>query len=299
MVLFNSLFKNDLEATIYIGLIFVLILLINWIVSSILEKTLKSNAKIHITSVFFLKIIYVIILIYLIIEGFPIMKTIDPTYITILSTSISTAIAFASSGIFSNLISGIALIMIHSFDIGDIIKVKGDIGIIRNINLTRITIESFDNIIIEKSNSEILASSIINYSVKYDKIKKFDDFKRKMQYSELEEFEKEISNNNESKSEESRMKELFQSISKLGKSKKIHNFIFTMLYPYNKFHKKIQETEKLIKKYEETFGMRPVYHIFDLGLRIEVRFRILTQDAEKLFIYQPEFAKEIYQIIAM
>ena len=55
MVLFNSIFENDVEAAIYIGLIFALILLINWIVSFILEKTFKLKAKVHFTSVLFLK----------------------------------------------------------------------------------------------------------------------------------------------------------------------------------------------------------------------------------------------------
>lgn len=298
MVLFNSLFKNDLEAAIYICIIITIIILMNWLVSLIFERIEKISARIRITSVFILKIISVVVLIYLIIGGFPIMKTIDPTYNLILSTSISTAIAFASSGIFSNLISGIALIMIHSFDLGDIIKVKGHIGIIRNISLTRITIETFDNIFIEKSNNEILTSNIVNYSVKYDKIKKFDEFKKKMQYSDTNITKNEKDSIEEIKSEENIMKELFKSITKLGKSKKIHNFIFKMQYPYKKFHKKLEETNKIINKYEKIFGIKPVYHIFNFGLGIIVRFRILTEKAENLFLYQPEFANELYNVIA-
>ncbi len=287
MVLFNSLFPTDLEAGIYIGIIFLIVIFINWLISFVLERIQKLSAKIRITSIFILKIISVIFLIFLIFSGFPIMDQIDPTYKAILSTSVSTAIAFASSGIFSNLISGIALIIIHSFEIGDIIKIRNNVGIIRKINLTKLTIETFDNIIIEKSNTEILTSSIINYSLKYEKVKKFDEFKKKLQNIEIE----------SSQNQENIFHDLYQSIIKKKKSKKIHNFIFTMQYNYKEFHKKLEETDKLIEKYQDIFGIKPVYHIFDFGMRITVRFRILTENPEIIMKYQPEFAKELYQII--
>ena len=59
--------------------------------------------------------------------------------------------------------------LIIPFEVDDLVKREGDKGIIRAINLTKVKIETFDNLIIEKSNAQVLSSKIVNYTVKLGK----------------------------------------------------------------------------------------------------------------------------------
>ena len=163
-----AIFKSDFEAIIYLGGLLLLLLIINWIVSYILKRFKRISIQKRAITNFLVRIISLIIFIYFIIEGVPFIETIDAAYFTILTTSISTALAFASKGIFSNLVSGIVLLIVSPFDIGDVVRIKGELGVIRNIELLKTTIETFDNILIKKSNSEILNSKVTNYSVEVD-----------------------------------------------------------------------------------------------------------------------------------
>ncbi|MGV9173600.1 MAG: mechanosensitive ion channel domain-containing protein, partial [Promethearchaeia archaeon] len=205
--------------------------------------------------------------------------------------SLSTALAFASSGIFSNLISGIVLFSLKPFEIGDIIKIDGEIGIVRSVKLTTTVIETFDNIIVEKANTDVISSSILNYTINVSEIKSFVDFKKELHYTnEL------IAPANKEKFEEIEHSR-FKSRMKRQKREKIHNFIFQMEFPYQEFHRLINEVEKICTTYTDYFGFKPRYHISDVKNKIVVMFRILTFDASQIFNYQPQFAKEIYELI--
>jgi len=117
----------------------------------------------------------------LIIEGFPSFEEIDPTYAAILTGAISTALAFASSGIFKNLVSGIVLMFVGPFDVGDIIKIKSNKGIVRNITLSKTILETFDAKIIEISNTEVFSSSVVNYTHKISRFRDFEQFLKRIQ----------------------------------------------------------------------------------------------------------------------
>ncbi|MHA1750163.1 MAG: mechanosensitive ion channel domain-containing protein [Promethearchaeota archaeon] len=121
---------------------------------------------------FIFRLVLIVSFIYLIIDGFPSFTSIPNEYSAIITGSVSTALAFATSGIFSNYIAGLLIWVIDPFDIGDIVKVKGQKGIVRSITLTRVIIETFDRIIMEISNSELVSSIILNYSIKLKRKKK-------------------------------------------------------------------------------------------------------------------------------
>ena len=168
-----AIFKSDFEAIVYLGGLLLILLVINSLISFILKKIRKISIQKRVITNFIVRILSVIIFIYFVVEGIPFVETIDATYFTILTTSISTALAFASKGIFSNLVSGLILLIVSPFDIGDVVRIKGELGVIRNIELLKTTIETFDNILIKKSNSEILNSKVTNYSVEVDNIEQF------------------------------------------------------------------------------------------------------------------------------
>lgn len=295
-----ALFSSDLEALIYLIIIGVIIYLAIKFISSLLEKSPKIPLKQRIFINFVIRIIFVLILVYFIIEGFPAISQIDPQYTAVLTGAISTAIAFASSGIFANIVAGIVLIIIRPFDVGDLIKIDVDKGIVRSIGLTKIVLETFDNILIEKSNAQIISSSIINYTLKIGKKKDFKDFKKKILSPQdkgiIEAGGGYFYTNVFIEEELKNAYELFST----KNYPNLYNFTFRMSFPYKGFNKSISMIENLCKSYQEKkiFRLKPRYDIINFAQNITVKFRILTFDSEKIFNHQPQFAQDIFNIIS-
>ena len=294
-----TLFNSDLEALIYISIIAIILIIINKLIMSLVTGIKKFPSKYRIIISFILKIIIILIIAFLIIEGLPSFKNMDPTYQAILTGSISTAIAFASSGIFSNVVAGIVLLIVRPFEVGDLVKIKMDKGIVRSINLTRVVIETFDYIIIEKSNTEVISSPIVNYTIKMGKIKNVEAFIKKI----VSPVEKGLYSFLETPQEEENdyITEIKTVYGKFNK-KSIPNlfaYTFRMTFPYRRFRVMIEEVSNLSKEYQDKgiFYFKPRFHVIDLGFRITVKFRILTISSEKIFDFQSNFTHDIYKII--
>ncbi|MFW9828146.1 MAG: mechanosensitive ion channel family protein [Candidatus Thorarchaeota archaeon] len=294
-----AIFSTDLEALIYLVIIGVGFYLLNKVISSTIGKSEKIPLKQKIIINFALKIGTVLIVVFFIIEGFPIISLIDPTYTAVLTGAISTAIAFASSGIFANLISGIVLMLVRPFEVDDLVKIEGDKGVIRAINLTKVKLETFDNLIIEKSNAQVLSSKIVNYTIKLGKKKTFKDFKQKIlapQDIGFKDLYEHISNTK--KDLEENLYKVYDSFS-TKYYPKLYNFTFRMSFPYKGFKKIINEVAELCDFYNQkgTFRIKPQFDIVNFNISIIVKFRILTFSPQKIFDFQPKFAKDVYNII--
>ncbi|NVM38698.1 MAG: mechanosensitive ion channel, partial [Candidatus Lokiarchaeota archaeon] len=235
------LFKTDFEALIYFIIIGIAIFLINKFISSIVGKIKRIPLKDKIIVRFLLKIISIFVIIFLIIEGFPIFSYIPLEYVAILTSSISIAIAFASSGIFSNLISGIVLMIIRPLDVGDLVKIQNDKGIVRSIGLTKTILETFDNILIEKSNSQIISATIVNYTIKLGRRKSFEDFKKKI----LAPQDKGILTIEETLGDKDLERDLRDAYDKLHSKlyPNLYNYSFRMTFPYKRFRLIIDNIE--------------------------------------------------------
>ena len=293
------LFKTNEEALIYLLIIGVGFYLLNKLLSITIGKSEKIPLKQKIIINFTLKIAAVLIVVFFIIEGFPLISLIDPTYTAVLTGAISTAIAFASSGIFSNFFSGMVIMLIRPFEVDDLVKIEGDKGIIRAINLTKVKLETFDNIIIEKSNGQVLSSKIVNYTIKLGKKKSFKDFKSKIFapqdigfkgiYEDISNSKKEFENN---------LKIAYDSFPTKNYPK-LYNFTFRMAFPYKGFRVIINEVTKLCDLYNQKniFRIKPQFDIVDYNISIIVKFRLLTFSPQKIFDFQPIFAKDVYNII--
>ncbi|MHA1671294.1 MAG: mechanosensitive ion channel domain-containing protein [Promethearchaeota archaeon] len=237
--------------------------------------------------------------IYLIIDGFPSFTSIPNEYSSIITGSLSTALAFATSGIFSNYIAGLLMWIIDPFDIGDIVKFKGQKGLVKSITLTKVILETFDRIIIEISNSELVSSIILNYSIKLRRKKNYTQFKKLIRSpQEIGNARLDIDVYNEEKRKESE-EELNQFHEKVMKNDNnvVHSFNFKMHVPYHQFRIKVAEIEKICRKYKDVFGMKPSFHIIDFGNQIVLKFRILTLSETSLLMYQSKMVEELYKII--
>ncbi|MFX0043136.1 MAG: mechanosensitive ion channel family protein [Candidatus Hodarchaeota archaeon] len=294
-----AIFRSDIEALIYIIFIGVGFYLINKLVSSTVGKIEKIPLKQKIIINFTLKIATVLIIVFFIIEGFPIISEIDPTYTAVLTGAISTAIAFASSGIFANFISGIVIMLIRPFEVDDLVKIEGDKGIIRAIDLTKVKLETFDNLIIEKSNAQVLSSKIVNYTVKLGKKKTFKDFKNKILAPQDTGFKDiYVETLNSKKEFENNLKKVYDSFS-TNYNPKFYNYTFRMAFPYKGFRVIINEVAELCNLYNQKniFRIKPQFDIVDYNISIIVKFRLLTFNPQKIFDFQPKFAKDVYNII--
>ena len=63
---------------------------------------------------------------------------------------------------------------------GDVVKIKGTKGIIRQITLLNVIIETFEGVLVQISNTEVINSTIINYTKRIGRIKDFEAFKREV-----------------------------------------------------------------------------------------------------------------------
>jgi len=297
----TALFSSDLEALIYLLIIGIGFYLLNKVISATIGKSKKVSLKQKIIVNFALKIVTVLVIVFFIIEGFPLVSSIDPTgtYTAVLTGAISTAIAFASSGIFANFISGIVIMLIRPFEVDDLVKIEGDKGIVREINLTKMKIETFDNIIIEKSNGQVISSKIVNYTIKLGKKKSFKDFKSKILAPQDTGFKGIYEDILNSKREfESTLKKAYDSFSTKFYPK-LYNYTFRMAFPYNGYRVMMNKVAELCNYYNEKniFRIKPQFDVVDLNISIIVKFRLLTFDAQKIFDFQPKFAEDVYKII--
>ncbi|MGV9174068.1 MAG: hypothetical protein ACOC35_16085, partial [Promethearchaeia archaeon] len=75
-----QLFNSDFEAFLYLMALLILLLIINRIVSLLIEKNKKISKKQKIIVSFSLRLITAAVLLYLLLEGFPFMKNITNEY---------------------------------------------------------------------------------------------------------------------------------------------------------------------------------------------------------------------------
>ncbi len=294
-----ALFSSDLEALIYLLIIGVGLYLLNKLISATFGKSKKISLKQKMIFNFSLKIATVLIVVFLVIEGFPVVSLIDPTYTAVFTGAISTAIAFASSGIFANFFSGIIMMLIRPFEIGDLVKIDGDKGIIREISLTKMKLETFDNLIIEKSNAQVISSKIVNYTIKLGKKKTLEAFKQKILAPQDIGFKGLYEGISSSKNEfEDNLKKAYESFS-TKIYPKLYNFTFRMSFPYRGFRVIIDKVAQLCASYHEKniFRIKPQFDIVDYNVSIVVKFRLLTFNAQKIFDFQPKFANDVFNII--
>ncbi len=292
-----ALFNTDLEAIIIISIIAAILYLINKFISSFLSRIKKiSNKKKNLLN-FGIRIGSIILVVYLVIEGFPSFKSIPPQYTAILTSSISTAIAFVSSEIFSNFMAGLLLIIIDPFDLGDIVKIGNKKGVVISFTLSRIILETYDRITIDIANKQVVSSNIINYTKKLKDVKNFHEFEKKLNFPQ---YKGEAHLGGvlfvDEKENEKELKELYEKLIE-GKKELIYNFTFNMRYPYNRLRIKIHQTDNLCVKYKEKFGFKPRFHIINFGNEIHIKFRLIALNTKSIMEYLPEFAKEIFKII--
>ena len=72
-----------------------------------------------------------------------------------------------------------------------------------------------------------------------------------------------------------------------------------MAFPYKGFRVIIDKVTELCELYNQKnlFRIKPQFDIVDYNVSIVVKFRLLTFDSQKIFDFQPKFARDVYDII--
>lgn len=74
----------------------------------------------------------------------------------------SFVVAFALQGTLSNFASGIMIMFYRPFDVGDLIDVSGEYGIVKSMNLVSTSVMTFDNKLMVVPNNDIWGNTITN-----------------------------------------------------------------------------------------------------------------------------------------
>ncbi|EDY83648.1 transporter, MscS family [Verrucomicrobiia bacterium DG1235] len=82
-------------------------------------------------------------------------------------------VGFASQKAFSNIVSGVFIVLFKPFRVDDIIKINGEIGTIEDITLRHTVIRALENKRLIYPNSVIDSEPIINWSIRDEKAQKF------------------------------------------------------------------------------------------------------------------------------
>lgn len=85
---------------------------------------------------------------------------------------LAVVIGFATQKVFSNIMSGIFIALFEPFRVGDRVKIGEDYGVVEDITLRHTVIKTWDNKRIIIPNSQISEMSIVNYSIKDEKVLK-------------------------------------------------------------------------------------------------------------------------------
>lgn len=82
-------------------------------------------------------------------------------------------VGFASQKAFSNIVSGVFIVLFKPFRVDDIIKINGEIGTIEDITLRHTVIRALENKRLIYPNSVIDSEPLINWSIRDEKAQKF------------------------------------------------------------------------------------------------------------------------------
>ena len=74
------------------------------------------------------------------------------------------ALSLSVQGVLGNIFAGLTLLMTHPFAEGNFVEIAGKTGTVKSISLLYTTIDTLDNVEISIPNSDVIGSSVTNYS---------------------------------------------------------------------------------------------------------------------------------------
>ena len=148
-------------AALYIG-----IRLVKW--ASGLTSKAMTRANLEPTAALFLrKVIYVILLVVLVLAILQLVFGVAPTSLMAVIGAAGLAIGLALKDSLSNVASGVMLVSLKPFRVGDIVKIAGEAGKVEAVSIFQTQLRGADNQLIVLPNSLITGDSIVNLTPDY------------------------------------------------------------------------------------------------------------------------------------
>jgi small-conductance mechanosensitive channel len=236
------------------------------ILTNMLKKLSKvtkiSSALLH-GSKFALRVIFVLVIVLVLFYNF------GASFEQIISfSSISgIIIGFASTEVVSQIVSGIYLILAGPFDVGDLVNINGNEGIISEINLSYVHLRKFDQSIVKIPNKKVLDSKIKNYTIKMTE--------------ELEQRNKSptLEDGKNGKNKLDINQKIMENLEDLLFESDITRFVFDIEVVLGLDSKNaLDALHNLCDDYSKIFSYRPTCFLVDLGYRAKIGFRIYCVD---------------------
>jgi small-conductance mechanosensitive channel len=89
---------------------------------------------------------------------------IGATFILVISMIVGLVVSFAATGSIGNMLSGLVLMSMKPYDIGDRVMVGETIGFVQKLGIMFTTLKDLESRVIEVPNNAILANEIINFT---------------------------------------------------------------------------------------------------------------------------------------
>ncbi len=135
--------------------------LVRWF-SALIEKALL-RGQVEPTAVIFLrKVAYVVLLVVLLLAVLQAIFGVAPTSMIALLGAAGLAIGLALKDSLSNVASGVMLVSLRPFRVGDVVRIGGETGKVESISIFQTCLRGADNQSIVLPNSLITTASIIN-----------------------------------------------------------------------------------------------------------------------------------------
>jgi len=159
--LIPALVKYGLEIVGGIVILIVGWIIANWVsrrVARYLERSEKIDSTLKPIFVTGAKVLILVFTVLAVLSKFGV----ETTSIIALVGTIGLAIGLALQGTLSNIASGIMLLVLRPFNIGDAVDLNGTMGVVDEIGLFVTEMHSFDNIYISMPNSKVWGNKIEN-----------------------------------------------------------------------------------------------------------------------------------------
>ena len=144
------------------------ILLLGWwiarLLSSLVSKAL-TRAKVDPTLVSFVdNLSYTVMLVFVIVAALAKVGVQTASVVAVLGAA-GLAIGLALQGSLSNFASGVLLLVLKPFRVGDVVEVAGTKGTVQAIHVFNTVLNSSDNVRIIVPNSQVTSARILNYTI--------------------------------------------------------------------------------------------------------------------------------------
>ena len=244
----------------------VILNLVAYVLRSILLDILQSLIKALLVRYIIMIIINVIWLLF----PFWLIFIISPIYFVAIISFLVVAISLTFQNIINNIASGVMLLSSEGFEAGDLVRINGVDGIVKEITLNNLKLLDFDGSITYIPNKIAFNSSVVRYT--HIPLKK----ETKIEISEVVKKLKKIVTREKKLTRYIKVVELLGSVDPES--------LEILLNP-------------IFNKYESIFGIKPYFYanntVSGIVNRLSITIQILTEDPKLILAYTDPLIKEI------